>query len=110
TRLRPIVMVTSLDAQREKVKAIEAGADDFLNKPVNQQELLVRVKSLLRIKEFHDTIQAQAAQLAELNRTLEARVQQQVGELERTNRLRRFLAPQIVEAIVSGQNERLLES
>jgi adenylate cyclase len=110
TRFLPIVMVTALGAQEEKVKAIEAGADDFLTKPVNQLELLARVKSLLRIKEYHDTIQAQAAQLAEWNRTLEARVQRQVEELERIGRLRRFLAPQLAEVIVSGQQEQLLES
>jgi class 3 adenylate cyclase len=110
TRFLPIVMVTALGAQEEKVKAIEAGADDFLTKPVNQLELLARVKSLLRIKEYHDTIQAQAAQLAAWNQTLEARVQRQVEELERVGRLRRFLAPQLAEVIVSGQQEQLLES
>src|SRR5712691_2072963 len=110
TRFLPIVMVTALGAQEEKVKAIEAGADDFLTKPVNQLELLSRVKSLLRIKEYHDTIQAQAAQLAEWNRTLEERVQRQVEDLERMGRLRRFLAPELAEVIVSGQQEQLLES
>jgi len=110
TRFLPLVMVTALGAQEEKVKAIEAGADDFLAKPVNQLELLARVKSLLRIKEYHDTIQSQAAQLAEWNKTLEERVQRQVEELERMGRLRRFLAPQLAEMIVSGQQERLLEN
>src|SRR5215831_17302568 len=56
TRFLPIVMVTALGAQEEKVKAIETGADDFLTKPVNQLE-------------YHDTIQDQTAQLAEWNRT-----------------------------------------
>ena len=110
TRFLPIVMVTALGAQEEKVKAIEAGADDFLTKPVNQLELLARVKSLLRIKDYHDTIQAQAAQLAEWNRTLEERVHHQVQELERLARLRRFLAPQLAEVIASDQHEQVLES
>jgi adenylate cyclase len=110
TRVLPIVMVTALGAQEEKVKAIEAGADDFLTKPVNQLELLARVKSLLRIKEYHDTIQSQAAELAEWNRTLEARVQQQVQELERLARLRRFLAPQLAALIASDQYQQVLES
>jgi class 3 adenylate cyclase/CheY-like chemotaxis protein len=110
TRVLPIVMVTALGAQEEKVKAIEAGADDFLTKPVNQLELLARVKSLLRIKEYHDTIQSQAAELAEWNRTLEARVQQQVRELERLARLRRFLAPQLAALIASDQYQQVLES
>jgi adenylate cyclase len=110
TRFLPIVMVTALGAQEEKVKAIEAGADDFLTKPVNQLELLARVKSLLRVKEYHDTIQSQAAELAEWNKTLEERVCQQVQELERLARLRRFLAPQLAELIASDQHEQALES
>jgi adenylate cyclase len=110
SRFLPIVMVTALGAQEEKVKAIDAGADDFLTKPVNQLELLARVKSLLRIKEYHDTIQTQASQLAEWNRTLEERVQRQVQELERLARLRRFLAPQLAELIASDQHEQALES
>jgi adenylate cyclase len=110
TGVLPIVMVTALGAQEEKVKAIEAGADDFLTKPVNQLELLARVKSLLRIKQYHDTIQSQASQLAEWNRTLEDRVSRQVEELERLTRLRRFLAPQLAELIASDQHEQALES
>jgi adenylate cyclase len=110
TRFLPIVMVTALGAQEEKVKAVEAGADDFLTKPVNQLELLARVKSLLRIKTYHDTIQSQAAQLADWNRTLEERVSQQVQEIERLARLRRFLAPQLVELIASDQHEQVLQS
>jgi len=110
TRFVPIVIITALGAQEEKVKAIEAGADDLLSKPVNQLELLARVKSLLRIKSYYDTIQTQAVQLAEWNRTLEARVQRQVEELEHIGRLRRFLAPQFADLLVSGQQEHLLES
>jgi adenylate cyclase len=110
TQFLPIVMVTALGAQEEKVKSLEAGADDFLTKPVNQLELLARVKSLLRIKEYHDTIQSQAAQLTEWNRTLEERVRQQVQELERLARLRRFLAPQLAEVIASDRYEQALES
>lgn len=82
TRFLPIVMVTALQAQEERVKALEAGADDFLTKPINQVELLARVQSLLRIKAYHDTIQDQARRLAEWNKTLEQRVQQQVEEIQ----------------------------
>ena len=66
-------MVTSSIGE-EKTRAIEAGADDFIPKPFDHDELLTRVRSLLRIKRYHDTIKAQAAELAELNRTLEERV------------------------------------
>src|ERR1017187_6239993 len=76
TRLLPVVMLTS-SGEQDKVDAIEAGADDFIARPCNPQELLRRLRSLLRIKEYHDTIQAQAAELAEWNRTLEQRVQSQ---------------------------------
>jgi class 3 adenylate cyclase len=65
---------------------------------------------LLRIKDYHDTIQAQAAELAAWNRTLEARVQQQIEELQRLGRLRRFLSPQVVDLIVSSGDEALLNS
>ena len=57
----PIVMVTRERPTNEKVAAIEAGADDFIAKPVDQPELLARVRSLLRVKQYHDTISRQAA-------------------------------------------------
>jgi len=102
-------MVTSSIGQ-EKTRAIEAGADDFIPKPFNHHELLTRVRSLLRIKRYHDTIKAQAAELADLNRTLEERVQSQVQELERLRRLRRFLSPQLADAIVSSGDDTVLAS
>src|SRR5207302_10042470 len=101
TRALPVVMLTA-SADQDKVQALDAGADDFLTKPIDRGELLARVNSLLRIKEYLDTIQRQAAELAEWNRRLEARVQQQVEELERVGRLRRLLSPQISDIIVSS--------
>ena len=109
TAVLPVIMVTSSIGQ-EKTKAIEAGADDFIPKPFNHDELLTRVRSLLRIKRYHDTIKAQAVELAELNRTLEQRVQAQVDELERLGRLRRFLSPQLADAVVSSEDETILSS
>jgi adenylate cyclase len=109
TAMLPVIMVTSSVGQ-EKTRAIEAGADDFIPKPFNHDELLTRVRSLLRIKRYHDTIKEQAAELAELNRTLEQRVQAQVGELERLRRLRRFLSPQLADAVVSSGDETILRS
>jgi adenylate cyclase len=98
----PVVMVTALDPSGERIKGLDAGADDFLTKPINLPELLARVRSLLRIKHLYDTVETQSAQLAELNRTLEQRVSEQVGQLERLSRLKRFFSPQLAEAIVSG--------
>ena len=109
TAVLPVIMVTS-SVGEEKIRAIEAGADDFIPKPFNHHELLTRVRSLLRIKRYHDTIKRQAAELRELNRTLEDRVQSQVEELERLRRLGRFLSPQVVDAIVSSGDESILRS
>ena len=108
TQFLPVVMVTSSDSEI-RVDAINAGADDFIAKPFNQQELLARVRSLVRIKRYHDTIETQRAQLADWNRTLEARVGSQVEELERMNRLRRFLSPTFAELVLS-EGEGILES
>jgi len=110
TGILPVVMVTALDPAEERINGLEAGADDFLTKPINQPELLARVRSLLRIKDLYDTVQAQAGQLAEWNQTLERRVQEQVAQLERLGRLKRFFSPQLAELIVSGGAEDPLRS
>jgi len=102
TAMLPVIMLTASEGP-EKRKAIEAGADDFIPKPFNRDELLTRIRSLLRIKRYHDTI-------TELNRTLEERVQTQLDELERLQRLRRFLSPQLADAIVSEGDESILRS
>jgi DNA-binding response OmpR family regulator len=105
----PVIMITASET-RQKVKALEAGADDFVVKPFDKAELLARVGSLLRVKRYHDIVQSQAAALAEWNATLEARVAEQVGELERLGRLRRFLSPQLADLVVSSADEAVLES
>jgi CheY-like chemotaxis protein len=109
TAVLPVIMVTS-GVAGEKTQAIEAGADDFIPKPFNHEELLTRVRSLLRIKRYHDTIKAQTAELADLNLSLEQRVRAQVEELERLQRLRRFLSPQLADAIVSSGDASILAS
>jgi CheY-like chemotaxis protein len=80
TRFVPIVLMTASPDQ-DKVAGIDAGADDFILKPFEKQELLARMRSLLRIKAYHDTIEHQASELAQLNRTLEDRVAAQVVEI-----------------------------
>jgi adenylate cyclase len=113
----PIVMVTAKADSKDVVAGLEAGGDDYLTKPVDHSALIARVKSMLRIKALHDTVQDQAArleeqsaQLAEWNRTLEQRVVKQLSELERVGRLKRFLSPQLAELIISSDDEGLLES
>src|SRR5215216_5688212 len=105
----PVVMVTA-SGEQEKLAAIEAGADDLIAKPFDQSELLARVRSLMRIKQYHDTIEAQAAELKSFNEQLERRVQEQVDELERLGRLRRFLSPQLADLVVSSGDHSFLES
>ncbi len=109
TAFVPIVMVTSAEGE-ERRAALEAGADDFVVKPFDNAELLARVRSLIRIKRDHDTIVEQARQLATANRDLEGRVREQVAEIERLDRLRRFLPPQLVEVAQSAGADALLAS
>ena len=109
TAYLPVVMVTA-SGEEEKIKALEAGADDFLTKPINQSELLARVASLARIKRYQDTIKRQAGELATWNQELESRVELQVAQLERMGRLRRFLSPQLAELIVDSGDDSFLES
>jgi class 3 adenylate cyclase/CheY-like chemotaxis protein len=109
TSFLPIVMITASGSQ-ERIGAIEAGADDFVVKPFDQAELLARVRSLMRIKRYHDTIEAQATELSEWNRTLEARVDEQVEQIDRISRLKRFLPPQVVEMVTTSGDQSFLES
>ena len=108
TALLPIVLVTSLDPQQERVKGIEAGADDFLSKPINQAELFARVRSLLRVKALQDEVKRQAEALKEWNAKLEERVAEQVAQLDRMSQLKRFFSPTVAEAIVSAGENSIL--
>jgi adenylate cyclase len=109
TEFLPVIMITA-SGDQEKTRAIEAGADDFVNKPFHRGELLARVASLARIKRYHDTITRQAAELASWNAELEARVQTQLEELQRVNRLRRFLSPQVAELVIDSGDDSFLSS
>ncbi len=113
----PIIMVTAKADSKDVVAGLEAGGDEYLTKPVDHAALVARVKSMLRIKDLHDTVCDQAArleeqsvQLSEWNRTLKDKIAEQLAELERVGRLKRFLSPQLAEIIVSSGDERVLES
>jgi adenylate cyclase len=112
----PVVLVTARADAKDVIAGLEAGGDDYLTKPVDHAALAARLRAMLRIKMLHDTVaeqarrlERQAADLAALNRTLEERVAAQVDEIERIGRLKRFLAPQIAETIVSSGGEAILE-
>src|SRR5436305_70683 len=113
----PVILVTAKADARDVLEGLESGGDDYLTKPVDHAALSARVRAMLRIKGLHDTVQAQArrleeqsAELAAWSKTLEERVAGQVSEIERIGRLKWFLAPQIVETIVSSGGEAILES
>jgi adenylate cyclase len=113
----PIILVTAKADSRDVVAGLDAGGDEYLTKPIDHAALAARVRSILRIKALHDQTEAQAKQLAtqaaELagwNKSLESRVQTQVGELERLHKLKRFLPHQVAEAILSADGRDLLAS
>jgi adenylate cyclase len=104
----PVIMVTALDASEAVVAGLDAGADEYLTKPVDHAGLVARVRSMLRIKSLQETVrhqaerlETQAEELAGWNRTLEARVAEQIEAIERLSELQRFLSPQIAETIKS---------
>ncbi|HMF21939.1 MAG TPA: response regulator [Pseudolabrys sp.] len=106
----PIILVTAKADSKDVVAGLEAGADEYLTKPIDQLALVARVKSVLRIKDLHDRVTAQATDLAAWNKTLEQRVADQLTEIERMGRLKRFLAPPIAEAVLASGGESILES
>jgi class 3 adenylate cyclase len=99
----PVILVTAKASPKDVVAGLDAGGDDYLTKPIDHGALVARVRAMLRIKALHDEVQ-------ELNQGLEAKVQAQVGELERVGRLKRFLAPQLAQAIISTGDEKILEN
>jgi class 3 adenylate cyclase len=102
-------MVTASGTQ-QRLRALEVGADDFITKPFDQAELVARVRSLARVKRLHDTVLEQTVALERWNAELETRVAEQVDDLDRLGRLRRFLSPQIAGLIVESGDESFLES
>jgi adenylate cyclase len=106
----PIILVTAKADSKDIVAGLEAGADEYLTKPVDHAALVARVRSMLRIKELHDRVEAQAVELAAWNKMLEQRVADQVVQIERVSRLKRFLSPQIAELILSSATYEPLAS
>ena len=106
----PIVLVTSLDAREERIKGLEAGADDFLSKPIVQAELFARVRSLLRVKALYDEVSRQRSELAAWSVTLERRVEEELAEIERLSWLKRFFSPRLAEKLLSDSRDDALRS
>jgi adenylate cyclase len=105
----PIILLTARADTSDVAAGLDAGADEYLTKPVDHAALLARVRSVLRIKDLHDRAQAQADDLARWN-LLEQRVAEQVAVIERVSRLKHFLPSQLAQLIVSSGDESILES
>ena len=86
TRLIPVVLVTSLNSDADRIHGIMCGADDFLNKPVNKQELLARVHSLVRLKQFTDELDNAEMVLFSLALTIEAKDPYTEGHCDRLSK------------------------
>lgn len=86
TRLIPVVLITGLIDRLDRIQGIEAGADDFLNKPIAPEELFARVKSLLKLKEFTDELENAESVLCTLGRSVESRDPYTEGHCERLSR------------------------
>jgi len=83
TRLIPVVLVTGLNKSEDRIKGIDGGADDFLSKPVDRGELLARVRSLLRLKQFTDELESAETVLCSLAISIEAKDPYTVGHCDR---------------------------
>ncbi len=106
----PIILLTAKAATSDVVAGLDAGADEYLTKPVDHIALVARVRSVLRIKALHDQVQEQAGELKVWNQTLEQRVADQIEQLNRVGRLKHFLSPQVAELVMSSGGESLLGS
>jgi adenylate cyclase len=106
----PIILVTAMADSKDVVAGLEAGGDEYLTKPIDHAALAARVRSMLRIKSLHDKVEALADEVKQWNASLERRVAEQVAEIERIGRLRRFFSPQLAELIVSGGADDPLKS
>ncbi|HEY1373370.1 MAG TPA: adenylate/guanylate cyclase domain-containing protein, partial [Candidatus Binatia bacterium] len=103
TKSIPVILVTAKGSQEDKVRGLDAGADDYVIKPFDSFELLARVRSMLRIKRLHDSLE-------ELNRSLADRVAAQVEEIQRMGRLKRYLSPQIADTVLGKDEENLFKT
>jgi adenylate cyclase len=98
----PVLMISALDEMDSVVRCVQLGAEDYLGKPFDPVLLEARIGACLEKKRLHDQEARQRRELAELNQTLERRVAEQVAQLDRLGRLKRFFSPQLAELIVAG--------
>ena len=112
----PVIMISGLEDMEAVARGIELGAEDFLPKPFDPLLLQARINAGLAKKRFHEleweyhhAVERHASELETLNSELNNRVEEQVSQLERLGRLRRFLSPQLAEVIISSGDDTLLQ-
>ncbi len=99
----PVILLTAKATQEDKIRGLDAGADDYVIKPFDSFELLARVRAMMRIKQLHDSLE-------EWNKSLSDKVEQQVAEIERMKRLKRYLSPQIADSLIKADDESLFKT
>ncbi|MGH7769435.1 MAG: response regulator, partial [Candidatus Binatia bacterium] len=99
----PVILLTAKGSQEDKVRGLDAGADDYVVKPFDSFELLARVRAMIRLKQLHDSLE-------ELNRSLAEKVAEQVAEIEKMGRLKRYFSPQVAETVLKKDDDSLFKT
>ena len=106
----PVIMISAVGEIESVSRCVELGDEDYLLKPFNPTLLRARVGATLEKKRLRDEVRAQAEQLADWNRKLEERVQEQLAQLDRLGRLKHYFSPHLAEAIINGGGAGLLQT
>jgi adenylate cyclase len=99
----PVILLTAKGSQEDKVRGLDAGADDYVVKPFDSFELLARVRSMMRIKQLHDSLE-------DLNRSLAEKVTEQVTEIGRMARLKRYFSPQVADSVLEKDDDSMFKT
>jgi adenylate cyclase len=106
----PVIMISAVGEIESVIRCVELGAADYLLKPFNPTLLKARIGVTLEKKRLQDEVRSQAEQLAQWNRNLEDRVQEQLAQLDRLGRLKRFFSAHLADAIISAGGATLLDT
>ena len=117
TRAIPVIFVSAMSEVDDETKGLEVGGVDYVTKPISPPIVMARIKTHLAVsqqaselKRLVVTLEAQTAELSQLNRTLEQRVVDGASALERMSRLKRYFSPSVVDLMLSGTVEDPLKS
>ncbi|WDE98638.1 response regulator [Lentisphaera profundi] len=102
-----IIILTATSSSDVLIKGFMLGADDFIKKPYHHLEMLARMQATLKLRDTYAQLRHVNAQLDSLNKGLEVTVKEQVNELEQSNRLKRFMAPQVIDSLMTESKDLL---